>query len=109
MLVRMRTTFTGFRNGEPWPPVGGTLDVPDHEAADLIRNRYADAVEGPDDADTNTDPLEDVSDATTEPGGTTSETGSGPLEEVDTQLVEPGASSAAEGLNEMKATARKRR
>ena len=109
MLVRMRTTFTGFRNGEPWPPVGGTLDVPDHEAADLIRNRYADAVEGPDDADTNTDPVEDVSDATTEPGDTGTEAGSGSVEEVDTQLVEPDPVAAAQGLNDLKATAKKRR
>lgn len=41
MLVRMKTSFTGSRNGESWPPVGGTIDVPDHEAADLIRNDYA--------------------------------------------------------------------
>lgn len=43
MLVRMTTTIGGYRNGEPWPTVGGTIDVPDHEAADLIRNGYAEA------------------------------------------------------------------
>lgn len=46
MLVRMLTSFTGNRNGEPWPLPGGTIDVPDHEAADLIRNRYAEPADG---------------------------------------------------------------
>lgn len=41
MLIEMRTRIGGYRNGEPWPEVGGTIDVPDHEAADLISNGYA--------------------------------------------------------------------
>lgn len=41
MRVTMRTTFTGFRNGEPWPAAGETIDVTDHEAASLISNGYA--------------------------------------------------------------------
>lgn len=41
MLVRMLTTIGGHRNGVEWPRRGETLDVPDHEAADLIAARYA--------------------------------------------------------------------
>ncbi len=41
MLVTMKTAIGGYRNGEAWPPVGGTIDLPDHEAADLIANGYA--------------------------------------------------------------------
>jgi len=41
VLVRMKINITGSRNGEPWPAPGGTLDVPDHEAADLIAAGYA--------------------------------------------------------------------
>lgn len=41
MRVTMRTTFSGYRDGEPWPEVGQSVDVPDHEAADLIANGYA--------------------------------------------------------------------
>lgn len=29
--------ISGTRNGVDWPPVGGSVDVPDAEAADLIR------------------------------------------------------------------------
>jgi hypothetical protein len=39
----MTTHITGYRNGEPWPPAGGTVDLPDHEAADLIAAGYAEA------------------------------------------------------------------
>jgi hypothetical protein len=31
----------GTRNGVEWPDVGGVLDVPDHEAVDLIAAGYA--------------------------------------------------------------------
>jgi hypothetical protein len=41
MRVTMKTNITGYRNGEPWPGVGGTIDLPDGEAADMIANGYA--------------------------------------------------------------------
>lgn len=41
MLVRMLINITGARNAEPWPAMGETLDVPDHEGADLIAQGYA--------------------------------------------------------------------
>lgn len=41
MLVRMKTRIGGYRNGEPWPAPGGTIDVPAHEAHGLIANGYA--------------------------------------------------------------------
>jgi hypothetical protein len=41
MRVVMNTRIGGFRNGEPWPEPGGVIDVPDHEAVDLIANGYA--------------------------------------------------------------------
>lgn len=44
MLVEMRTQITGYRNGEPWPAPGGTIDVTDGEAADLIGQGYAKGV-----------------------------------------------------------------
>jgi hypothetical protein len=37
----MQAGISGYRNGEPWPTVGGVIDVPDHEAADLISQHYA--------------------------------------------------------------------
>jgi hypothetical protein len=37
----MTAHITGFRNEEPWPEVGETLELPDHEAADLIIAGYA--------------------------------------------------------------------
>lgn len=41
MLVKMRKHIGGFRNGLEWPPAGGVIDLPDHEAGDLIANGYA--------------------------------------------------------------------
>ena len=36
MLVKMTTHITGTRNGEEWPTVGETIELPDGEAAHLI-------------------------------------------------------------------------
>lgn len=44
MRVRMKQGIGGYRNGEPWPPIGGTIDVPAHEANDLIVAGYAAAL-----------------------------------------------------------------
>ena len=41
MLVRMLTHISGGRNGVPWPPAGGTIEVPDDEGASLIRAEVA--------------------------------------------------------------------
>ncbi|MEV7394342.1 hypothetical protein [Streptomyces sp. NPDC091215] len=35
MKIRMKMTVSGLRNGQPWPPRGGVLDVPDAEGAAL--------------------------------------------------------------------------
>ena len=37
MRIIMRAAISGTRDGTTWPPVGGEIDVPDAEAADLIR------------------------------------------------------------------------
>ena len=41
MLAKMIAQLTGTRDGEDWPRVGATIDLPDAEAADLIMNGYA--------------------------------------------------------------------
>lgn len=41
MRVRMNTKIGGYRDGVEWPDPGECLDVPAHEAADLIANGYA--------------------------------------------------------------------
>lgn len=41
MQVKMIAQLTGTRDGEDWPRVGATIDLPDAEAADLIMNGYA--------------------------------------------------------------------
>lgn len=45
MRVQMTHGIGGYRDGAPWPPVGGCIDLPDHEARDLIGAGYA--VEAP--------------------------------------------------------------
>lgn len=47
MLVKMRAHVSGLRDGQPWPPVGGTIDVPDDEGATLCANRMAEPVYDP--------------------------------------------------------------
>ena len=42
--VRMLVGIGGYRNGVEWPRPGGTIEVPDYEAAALISQGYADPV-----------------------------------------------------------------
>lgn len=47
MQVRLIFKLDGTRNGEPWPAVGGTIDVPMSEAVNLIIHGYAIPVPAP--------------------------------------------------------------
>lgn len=47
MLVKMRREISGLRDGQPWPPVGGTIELPDDEAVGLVANRIAEPVYDP--------------------------------------------------------------
>lgn len=44
MKVRILVEISGLRNGSPWPAVGKTLDVPDHEGKQLCESRLAEPV-----------------------------------------------------------------
>lgn len=52
MLVTMRRQLSGSRDGVEWPAPGGTIDLPDDEAMQLIDlgHAEADGVEPPADA-----------------------------------------------------------
>jgi hypothetical protein len=39
--VRMSVSISGSRDGEPWPPVGDEVTLPDEEAASLVAAGYA--------------------------------------------------------------------
>lgn len=41
MRVRMRDQISGTRNGEPWPPPGAEIDLPDAEAVKYCANGLA--------------------------------------------------------------------
>ncbi|RZU12449.1 hypothetical protein EV645_5719 [Kribbella rubisoli] len=41
LVVRMLVTLTGAHNGVYWPPVGGEVELPHHEAAKLVAAGYA--------------------------------------------------------------------
>lgn len=47
MLVKMRREVSGLRNREPWPPVGGTIELTEDEAVTLVRNGMAEPVYDP--------------------------------------------------------------
>lgn len=36
MRVRMKVTISGTRDGKPWPERGGTVDLPDDEAKQMV-------------------------------------------------------------------------
>lgn len=57
MIVRMRAAISGTRNGEDWPPIGGTVELPDDEAADLCAAGLA--IPEPDTAVRTATPTED--------------------------------------------------
>jgi hypothetical protein len=44
MIVRMRIKVSGTRNGEDWPEIGGTIDLPGSEAQNLITHGWASEV-----------------------------------------------------------------
>ncbi len=52
MIVTMRRQISGTRDGVDWPAPGGTIDVPEDEAAQLIAlgHAEADGIEPPADA-----------------------------------------------------------
>ena len=45
MKVRMLAEINGTRDGVDWPKRGQTIDLPDHEAADLILGGLASAAD----------------------------------------------------------------
>lgn len=62
MKVKMNIWISGTRNGEPWPPPGKTIDLPDVEALKLCASGQAEAVTGPKD---NRPPVESAAIDTT--------------------------------------------
>lgn len=44
MLVRMLEHILGTRDGKPWPPRGGIVDLPESEALALFAHGYAQPV-----------------------------------------------------------------
>lgn len=45
MKVTMKARISGTRNGEPWPGIGGSVDLPKDEAEHLIAAGLATAPE----------------------------------------------------------------
>lgn len=59
MRVKMTVDMSGTRNGEPWPPRGTAIDLPDAEALQYISADMAKPA-GEEPAETATMPTEDV-------------------------------------------------
>jgi hypothetical protein len=47
MKVRLIYRLDGTRNGQPWPAIGGEIDLPASEAINLISHGYAVPVPAP--------------------------------------------------------------
>jgi len=43
----MIVAVSGVRDGRPWPPIGGVLDVPDEEAVEMLNNGIVTHVHDP--------------------------------------------------------------
>lgn len=69
MEVRMKTHIGGYRNGEPWPAIGGTIDVDDREAAELVAQRYAEYLVPPNEEHDASETAEPDGDPADEPDG----------------------------------------
>lgn len=41
MIIKMFVKISGTRNGEDWPEAGGTIELPEDEARNLISNGWA--------------------------------------------------------------------
>ena len=50
MNVQIIAQISGLRNGIDWPPAGGTINLPDAEASDLIAAGIARGVDIPETA-----------------------------------------------------------
>ena len=71
MQVKMRALVSGLRDGKPWPPVGGVIELPEDEAVALCRNRMADPVYDPESrVETAVMPGEEMRDVVVESDGT---------------------------------------
>lgn len=95
MLVRMKRQIGGYRNGRPWPEVGGTIDVTAREAATMVVAGHAELVEERTDAEHTATPIE------AEPVGPVSdrEEGAPPADTADT-AVDEGSDAAAAAVEE---------
>lgn len=71
MLVKMRAELSGLRNGQPWPPIGGVIELPDDEAATMCANGTALPVHDPErGVQTAVLPGEEMRDVVVESDGT---------------------------------------
>lgn len=77
MLVRMKKHITGSRNGIEWPEIGDTIELPEHEAADMISNGY---VEEASNAEADPKAAEDGDEDADDTGAADAEAGDGDAE-----------------------------
>lgn len=93
MRVQMKQRIGGNRNGEAWPDVGETIDLPDHEAADMIAAGYCQEPNDEDVPDQSGDETASGSDDSST-GGSADGTAAG-SEPASTEAVKPKAKKAA--------------
>lgn len=79
MKIRMKVQMSGTRNGQRWPEVGETADIPTGEAQHLVASGIAEEVDGKKTTETATPPASEVTDPpaaeVTEPSAATKRTG----------------------------------
>jgi hypothetical protein len=85
MRVRMIQHITGTRDGIEWPLAGGEIELPDHEAADLIGAGLAAPLEGA----TNEAVPEPGPEAADGPDQTSAEDSDGEAADEPGETVEP--------------------
>ncbi|MFD5573981.1 hypothetical protein [Streptomyces cadmiisoli] len=53
MRIRMKVSISGTRNGKSWPERGGTVELPDDEARQMVAAGLAEDHDGEDDGEEN--------------------------------------------------------
>lgn len=113
VTVKMSRRIGGYRNGEPWPAKGDTLEVTPTEAIDLVAAGYAEIVTNPAEETTNealnndgdNDPEPDGDDAEPETEGDPAD----PESDGDDAEPEPADGAEAEPSTPVKNTPRRPR
>ncbi|MET7479539.1 hypothetical protein ABZT17_34970 [Streptomyces sp. NPDC005648] len=109
MKIRMKTTVSGSRNGVPWPPRGGTVELPDDEAASMCAAGMAEPLADDEDVETATEPDDAETRAlTTETAAAVTQSAPDPAPKAEPAKTAPAKTTAKKATPAKKTAASQR-